>query len=76
MQGSSVAKKLEKSFDVTLIDLTDYFEFTPGVLRTIIEPEHMGKYRFKHQDYLKKTEVIIGKVKEIAKTYVKVGSKR
>jgi NADH dehydrogenase FAD-containing subunit len=35
-----VAKALEGSFRVTLIDNKDYFEFTPSVLRTIVEPKH------------------------------------
>jgi hypothetical protein len=38
--GAYVAKALEDSFRVTLVDNKDYFEFTPSVLRTIVEPNH------------------------------------
>lgn len=74
--GSYIAKKLEKKFDVTLIDTKDYFEFTPGVLRTIVEPEHIKKIQIMHSDYLKKAEIIIGEVKEITKEFVMVKGKK
>jgi NADH dehydrogenase FAD-containing subunit len=38
--GAYVAKALEDCFRVTLVDNKDYFEFTPSVLRTIVEPNH------------------------------------
>ena len=41
--GSLVARNLEKEFNVTLIDTKPYFEFTPGILRTIVEPDHIKK---------------------------------
>ncbi len=74
--GSDVAKKLEKDFDVTLIDLANYFEFTPGVLRTIVKPEHIKKIQILHYSYLKKAKVVIGKVGEVTKRYVKIGSRK
>lgn len=61
--GVSVVKKLSKRFDVVLIDSKDYFEFTPGILRTLIEPEHSRKIQMKYKDFLKSVEVVIGKVK-------------
>jgi apoptosis-inducing factor 2 len=60
--GSSVAQQLEKKFDVTLIDTKGYFEFTPGILRTIVEPEHIKKIQALHSHYLKRAKVIVGKV--------------
>ena len=63
--GSYIAKNLEKSSEVTLIDNKDYFEFTPGILRTIVDPEHIKKIQAFHNDYLKKAKVLIGQVKEI-----------
>ena len=74
--GSEITKRLEKDFDVTLIDVTDYFEFTPGVLRTIVEPEHIKKIQVFYTSYLKKAEVITEEVREVARKYVKVGKKR
>ncbi len=72
--GSYIAKKLESKFNVTLIDSKDYFEFTPGILRTIVEPEHMQKIQALHSSYLKKATVVVGDVKEVGKDYVIVNS--
>jgi len=63
--GSPIAKKLQKKFDVTLIDSKNYFEFTPGILRTIIEPNHIKKIQVLHTRYLKYAKVITNTVKEI-----------
>src|SRR3989338_3462411 len=70
--GSKIAKKLEKDFDVILIDTKDYFEFTPGILRTIVEPKHIKKIQVLHSHYLHKTNVIVGEVKNIGKDFVKI----
>jgi len=71
--GSLIAKKLEKEkFEVILIDTKNYFEFTPSILRTIVEPQHIKKIQVIHSHYLHKTRVIVGEVKEISKEKVKV----
>ena len=69
--GSMIAKSLEDYFDVTLIDSKDYFEFTPSILRTIIEPEHIRKIQVLHKNYLKKSKIVLGSVSEITKKDVK-----
>lgn len=74
--GSLIAKKLERNFRVVLIDTKDYFEFTPGILRTIVEPEHLLKIQSLHKDYLRKTEILIGCVKEVSSDYVNVNDKK
>ena len=74
--GSLIAKKLEKDFEVILIDITDYFEYTPGVLRTIVEQKHIRKIQALHTHYLQRTKIVIGKVSEVAKKYVIIGNKR
>ncbi len=74
--GSQIAKELENNFDVILIDTKDYFEFTPGILRTIVEPTHIKKIQVLHTHYLKKAKVIVGEVGEIAEKYVKVKNKK
>jgi apoptosis-inducing factor 2 len=74
--GSYAAKKLEREFDVALIDSKDYFEFTPGVLRTIVEPEHVRKIQVLHSRYLRLAEVVVGKVKEVSDEFVKVNGKK
>jgi apoptosis-inducing factor 2 len=61
--GSYVAKKLEKVFDVTLIDSKNFFEFTPAILRTIVEPEHIKRVQILHKHYLHYSTIIIGKAK-------------
>jgi len=74
--GSYAAKKLEKDFDVTLVDSKDYFEFTPGVLRTIVEPQHIKKIQILHTHYLKRAKVIMGIVSEISKNYLLANNKK
>lgn len=74
--GSLIARKLEKHFNVTLIDSKNYFEFTPGILRTIVEPKHLNKIQILHKNYLKKTRIFLGNVNEIGKDYVKVNHQK
>ncbi len=70
--GSKIARALEREFDVTLIDNKDYFEFTPGIIRTIIEPEHIKKLQVLHKDYLRRTKLVLGEAKDVTDKYVKV----
>ncbi len=70
--GSLAARKLEKKFDVTLIDTKDYFEFTPGVLKTLINPDHSKNIQVLHNDYLKHATIIIGEVSYSNDKYVLV----
>ncbi len=74
--GALVAKKLEhENFSVTLIDTKDYFEFTPSVLRTIVEPEHAKRIEVLHKDYLKRAEIIVGEVVSVSDKNVSVKTK-
>lgn len=68
--GSQAARELEKEFSVTLIDSKDYFEFTPAILRTIVEPEHIKKIQVRHHHYLPSSRIINGKVISVTKTEV------
>jgi NADH dehydrogenase FAD-containing subunit len=74
--GSFVAKKLERKFNVVLIDSKDYFEFTPGILRTIVDLKHMKKIQILHKDYLKKTKIVVGSVLSIGEKFVIVKNKK
>ncbi|MDP4039613.1 MAG: FAD-dependent oxidoreductase [Candidatus Pacearchaeota archaeon] len=74
--GSTVARKLEKYFEVILIDTKNYFEFTPGILRTLVEPSHIKKIQVLHSHYLKHSEIITGKVSEISKNMVLIGKRK
>ncbi|MDO8656374.1 MAG: FAD-dependent oxidoreductase [Nanoarchaeota archaeon] len=74
--GAYCAQNLENNFDVTLIDTKDYFEFTPSVLRTLVEPEHAAKIEVCHQAYLSKARVLREEVLSITDTLVKTTEKK
>lgn len=74
--GAYVAKKLEGHFDVTLIDTKDYFEFTPGVLRTIVNPQHARKIQVLHEQYLRRAKFIRGHVYRADHAHVFVGREK
>lgn len=69
--GAYCARKLENDFFVTLIDAKNYFEFTLGVLRTLIEPEHFEKIHMCHASYLHKATIIHGKATRVTATHVR-----
>ncbi|MEK6855353.1 MAG: FAD-dependent oxidoreductase [Nanoarchaeota archaeon] len=74
--GAHAARKLEKYFNVSLVDTKDYFEFTPGILRTIVEPRHTGNIQILHRHYLKRAKVIIGEISELNEQSVFIGKKK
>ncbi len=74
--GSTAAEKLEKNFDVTLIDTKDFYEYTPSILRTIVEPQHIKKIQRVHSHYLKKARFIRGVVAEVTKKDVVLENKQ
>ena len=69
--GAYCARTLEKEFEVTLIDQKEYYEFTPSILRTLVEPEHARKIQALHSSYLTTTEIIKEKVIDITPKGVK-----
>lgn len=74
--GSLIAKELEQEFDVTLIDSKSYFEFTPGILRTIVEPQHASKIQVQHAHYLKRASIVVGDVTDATPSHVLVGKRK
>lgn len=74
--GTHTAQQLENEFEIILIDTKDYFEFTPGILRTLVQPEHAKKIQVKHTDYLKKTNIILGDATDITTKTVFIGKKK
>jgi apoptosis-inducing factor 2 len=56
--GAYAARELEDDFKVVLIDSKDYFEFTPSVLRTLVEPKHARKIQVRHSHYLDKAKIV------------------
>jgi len=63
--GVKIARELEKKFETVLIDEKDFFEFTPGILRALINPKHLKKIQVRHKNYLKKTYLIKDSVVKI-----------
>jgi NADH dehydrogenase FAD-containing subunit len=74
--GSYCSKNLEKYFDVTLIDTKDYFEFTPSILRSLVEPKHLRKIQIFHKHYLEKTKIVLGSVDKFTYKEVFVGKEK
>ncbi len=58
--GAMIARRLQRDFAVTLIDSKDYFEFTPGVLRCLVEPAHIRRVQVLHTHYLREAKVVRG----------------
>lgn len=65
--GVVVAKDLKWSFDVTIVDAKEFFEYTPGILRAFVKPSHFDTLSFCLADVVKKMGVkfIWGEVKSI-----------
>lgn len=74
--GSFCAKMLESDFEVTLIDNKDYFEFTPGVLRTLVEPEHRFNIQAMHFSYLKRAKFLNERVVSVSPKEVKTNRRK
>src|SRR3989344_8805815 len=74
--GAKISRRLENYFEVTLIDEKEYFEFTPGILRSINYPEHLKKIQINHKDYLKKSKFILGKVIKLTNDHVFTDNKK
>lgn len=70
--GVAVAKDLESdpAFDVTLLDGKRYFEFTPSLLRTFVEPAHTGAIQIEYPNFLHKTKVLNQVAVEVNREYV------
>jgi len=68
--GAYCAQQLESHFNLTLIDTKNYYEFTPSVLRTLVEPNHISKIQVNHTQYLHHTTIIQAEVQDISSTEV------
>jgi len=74
--GAYCAKKLERNFEVTLIDTKDYFEFTPGILRTLVEPKHVKNIQVLHSHYLHQSKIVRGHVTSVDESFVFINKKK
>jgi len=70
--GTYCAQYLEDHFHVSIIDNKDYFEFTPSVLRTIVEPQHLRKLQVLHTHYLRTSTIIQKEVLRVEPDHVVV----
>ncbi|KAG1218554.1 hypothetical protein G6F35_008222 [Rhizopus arrhizus] len=52
-------------FHVTLIDVKDSFEYTPGMIKLLVRPEETSSLRVRHDAYVKNGRVVIGYAKKI-----------
>eukprot|EP01119_Soliformovum_irregulare_P018296 TRINITY_DN5586_c0_g1_i3.p1 TRINITY_DN5586_c0_g1~~TRINITY_DN5586_c0_g1_i3.p1 ORF type:complete len:319 (-),score=95.22 TRINITY_DN5586_c0_g1_i3:360-1316(-) len=68
--GTFIATQLEHDFEVTLLDMKEFFEFTPSRLRTISEPDHAHKVHLAFSRLFKSVKVIIDNVQEITQDSV------
>lgn len=41
--GRTALRELRSEFEVTLIETKEYFEYTPSILRCLVEPDHARK---------------------------------
>ena len=74
--GSVIARNLQNSCNTILIDEKSFFEYTPSILRSIVEPSHLCKSQVKHKNYLKNTKIIKGRVGVISKKDVTVNDNK
>lgn len=74
--GAYAAKNLERDFEVTLIDSKDYFEFTPAILRTIVDPTHIHKIQVCHKDYLRCAHIVKDDVLHVTEKEVKTKNEK
>lgn len=49
--GLAVARGLRKRFHVTIVDPHEHFEYTPGVLRLFVAPQHFRALTSKHRSH-------------------------
>mmetsp|Transcript_7563 Transcript_7563/g.23293 ORF Transcript_7563/g.23293 Transcript_7563/m.23293 type:complete len:378 (+) Transcript_7563:83-1216(+) len=58
--GTAVCKRLQSSFNTTLLTNETYFEFSPSILRATVEPEHFQHIQISYADLLDDTSVVTG----------------
>ncbi len=65
--GSSIAASLEKekNFSVTLIDKKPYFEYSPGIIKLISEPQFHRRIKKPYTEFLRNTTILADSVTAI-----------
>lgn len=66
--GLFCADRLRHHFEVTVVDSKEYFEFTPSVLRAIVDPIHLARITFDYREVLEGTlgvEFVLGEASSV-----------
>ncbi|MEK6918947.1 MAG: FAD-dependent oxidoreductase [Nanoarchaeota archaeon] len=71
--GARIANSLQGHFSVALIDTKNFFEFTPGITRTLVQPSYRRFIEIHHRKYLKKASFRHDSVIGIDKQFVYTG---
>lgn len=73
--GTTVARMLDynPAFYVILIDMKEYFEFTPGVLKAMVFSAAGPSIRVPHTNFIKNGRVVVGEVRIVREHNVVVG---
>jgi NADH dehydrogenase FAD-containing subunit len=74
--GVEVAGRLEKDFEVTLIDMKDYFECTVGDPSAILNPSYLDGMTVPYRSIFRYANIIKAKVTEVTKDEVVCGEGR
>jgi len=66
--GLAIGRDLRDEFLVTIVDAKEFFEYTPGILRAYVKPEHLDHLTFTLQPVIEDKmgcKYIWGEVKEL-----------
>lgn len=76
--GVLVAKKLENIdfINTVLVDKKSYFEYQPSLPKVIFKPSSINKLKREYNSFLKKTDIITGKIKKITSKHVITSKKK
>eukprot|EP00930_Biecheleria_cincta_P007446 TRINITY_DN108664_c0_g1_i1.p1 TRINITY_DN108664_c0_g1~~TRINITY_DN108664_c0_g1_i1.p1 ORF type:complete len:476 (+),score=69.26 TRINITY_DN108664_c0_g1_i1:25-1452(+) len=55
LAGLAAARELRHQFRVTVVDAKEYFEFTSGMMRAYVQPDHWDSLTFLYKEVLEKT---------------------
>jgi len=67
--GLFCADRLRHHFEVTVVDSKQFFEFTPSVLRAVVDPSHLSRITFDYRDVLERelgVEFVLGDASNVA----------
>jgi len=73
--GTLLARSLASEANVTLVDSKPFFEFTPGILRTLVRPSHMSKIQRPYTAFLEHVTFVQGKVTALTDKLIRVGKR-